>query len=327
MAALAFTAVLTPSTISLHAETDLDAFMREVLARRDDNWKKLQQYVLDEREQLEVRGPTHQPIWGERREYTWFIRDGFFIRSPVKFNGVEVGEAERRRYEAEFLRRSKAREARFNPPSPDAGTPASASASPSPDVGPPGFGGPSGEVSTNVDGLLRQAREPQFVSSAYFLRFRFEEGKYGLVGHEMLDGHDVMRVEYYPANLYSAGQQRRMARDHDPRDPRDTEVQRMMNKVALVTLWVDSASRQIVKYTFDNIDLDFLPAQWLLRLETIRATMTMGQPFPEIWLPRDLELKGAVDVAAGRFDIRWAVEYHDYRQPDVSSKVHVGADR
>ncbi len=165
------------------------------------------------------------------------------------------------------------------------------------------------------------------MSSAYFLRFKFEEGKYALVGQEMLDGHEVMRVEYYPANLYSTPQQRRMARDHNPRDPRDGEVQRMMNKVALVTLWIEPASHQIVKYTFDNIDFDFLPGQWLLRVDTVRATMTMGQPFPDIWLPRDLELNAAVDVAAGRFDIRWSVEYHDYRQADVTSKVHIGADR
>ena len=89
--------------LPLRAETDLDAFMRQVLARRDDNWKKLQQYILDEREQIELRGPNLQPIWGERREYTWYIRDGLFVRSPVRFNGVEIGEAERRKYEAEFL--------------------------------------------------------------------------------------------------------------------------------------------------------------------------------------------------------------------------------
>jgi hypothetical protein len=314
---LAFTAIFAPATSSLRAETDLGDFMRQVLVRRDDNWKKLQQYILDEREQMEIRGPNQQPIWGERREYTWFIREGFFVRSPVKFNGVEIGDTERRRYEAEFLRRSQARDARLarqgSPPSGSVPDP------PSPDVGTPGSG--------EVDGLLRQAREPQFVSSAYFLRFKFEEGKYALVGREMLDGHEVMRVEYYPANLYSTPQQRRMARDHNPRDPRDAEVQRMMNKVALVTLWIEPASHQIVKYTFDNIDFDFLPAQWLLRLETVRATMTMGQPFPDIWLPRDLELNAAVDVAAGRFDIRWSVEYHDYRQADVTSKVHIGADR
>ena len=315
--ALALVAVFAPSTSSLRAETDLGAFMREVLVRRDDNWKKLQQYILDEREQIEIRGPNHQPIWGERREYTWFIREGFFIRSPVRFNGVEIGDTERRRYEAEFLRRSQARDARL---ARQGGTSSgSAPDPPSPDVGTPRSG--------EVDGLLRQAREPQFVSSAYFLRFKFEEGKYALVGHEMLDGHEVMRVEYYPANLYSTPQQRRMARDHNPPDPRDGEVQRMMNKVALVTLWIEPASHQIVKYTFDNIDFDFLPGQWLLRVDTVRATMTMGQPFPDIWLPRDLELNAAVDVAAGRFDIRWSVEYHDYRQADVTSKVHIGADR
>ena len=31
------------------AESDLDAFMRQVMERRDDNWKKLQQYILDEK--------------------------------------------------------------------------------------------------------------------------------------------------------------------------------------------------------------------------------------------------------------------------------------
>jgi hypothetical protein len=323
------TVVFAPSTPLLQAETDLNAFMRQVLVRRDDNWRKLQQYVLDEREQMEIRGPTHQPIWGERREYTWYIREGFYNRSPVKFNGVEISDSERRRYEAEFLRRSQARDARLSRQGsgPDSasrpgGTP-SAVAPEDAQVSTPGSGG----VATSVDGLLRQAREPQFVSSAYFLRFKFEEGKYALVGREMLDGHEVMRVEYYPANLYSTLQRRRMASDHNPRDPRDAEVQRMMNKVALVTLWIEPAAHQIVKYTFDNIDFDFLPAQWLLRLDTVRATMTMTQPFPDIWLPRDLELKAAVDVASGRFDIRWAVEYHDYRQADVTSKLHIGTDR
>ncbi len=84
------------------AENDLDAFMKQVVARRDDNWKKLQQYVFDEREQLEMRGPNRVAIWGERREYTWYIRDGFFVRSPTKFNGVTIGDAERRTFEAAY---------------------------------------------------------------------------------------------------------------------------------------------------------------------------------------------------------------------------------
>src|SRR4029450_5481363 len=87
--------VLLQTVTNLHAETDLDAFMRQVLARPHDNWNTLQQYVLDEREQIEVRGPSRQPIWGEQREYTWYIRDGFFVRSPIKFEGVRLSESER----------------------------------------------------------------------------------------------------------------------------------------------------------------------------------------------------------------------------------------
>ena len=46
-----------PAAAAISAETDLDAFMKEVLVRRDDNWKKLQQFVLDEQERTEIRGP------------------------------------------------------------------------------------------------------------------------------------------------------------------------------------------------------------------------------------------------------------------------------
>ncbi len=332
---LAVTTLLVPSRGLLHAETDLDVFMRQVLARRDDNWKKLQQYILDEREQIEIRGPSRQPIWGERREYTWYIRDGYFVRSPMKFNGVEIGDADRRRYEAEFLRRSQERDARSRPQSTVDSRQSSVASGQSTidgcqssvDTRQSSADGRQpaepGDAPAGVDGLLRQAREPQFISSAYFLRFTFEDGKYALVGREMLDGHDVMRVEYYPANLYSTRQQRRMARDHDPQDPRDAEVRRMMNKVALVTLWINPSSQQIVQYTFDNVDFDFLPAQWLVRLDAVRASMTMSQPFPGIWLPRDLEFTIAADLAVGRFDLRWAVGYHDYRQADVKSKVRI----
>src|SRR5262249_8356170 len=88
-------------------QTDLDAFMQNVLAKRDENWKKLQQYVLDESEQVELRGPSKAPIWGERREYSWYIREGFFIRSPVKANGVTIPEPERRKAEDAYLKRQK----------------------------------------------------------------------------------------------------------------------------------------------------------------------------------------------------------------------------
>src|SRR6516164_7022611 len=204
--AAAVLTVSSPARVVL-AQTDLDAFMREVLAKRDDNWKKLQQYILEEREQIEVRGPTHQPLWGERREYAWFIRDGYFIRSPLTINGAKVSEAERRKYEAAFLQRTRERDERR---AAFAGRTAPADAQP-----------PAEETSPSVDGLLKQVREPGFVSSAYFLRFRFEEGKYAFVGHETLDGLDTLRIEYFPTELFTEQQRRRLARNPKRDDPRD----------------------------------------------------------------------------------------------------------
>src|SRR5262245_24274365 len=128
----------------LGAQTDLDAFMRDVLAKRDENWKKLQQYVLDERAVIDMQGPGHTQLWGERRDYTWYIRDGFFVRSPVKVNGVTIGEADRRKYETEYLERTQRRERRR-------------AANQPPDAQPPDAQPPA-----DVESLLRQTREPEF---------------------------------------------------------------------------------------------------------------------------------------------------------------------
>jgi hypothetical protein len=289
-------------------QSDLDAFMGKVLAQRDQNWKKLQQYVLDERESIDLRGPGHVPIWGERRDYTWYIRDGFFVRSPVRFNGVEIADSERREYEATYLKRQQAREKRRRP---------GEEADQAPVL-------PTGDTPRDVDGLLKQSRQPGFISSAYFLRFRFEEGKYALVGHETLDGRDVLRIEYYPSKLFG-GSDRRRNKDgaSDSDRAHDAEFQRMMNKAALVTLWVEPNAHQIVKYTFNNLPLDFLPAQWLVHVDDLRATMTMGQPFPDVWLPGDLELQIGMTLAIGQIDARYAIQYHDYRQADVTTKVKI----
>src|SRR6266566_7886299 len=202
--------------------------MRQVLARRDDNWKKLQQYILDEREQVEVRGPAHISLWGERRDYTWYLRDGFFVRSPLKVNGVTISEADRRKYEADYLQRVQKRDQR-----------ASARRTPASEP-------PPAEAPTDVAGLIRQSRQPEFISSAYFLRFTFDQGTYALVGRERLADQDVLRVEYYPTKLFS-GQERRDGQEGQDgqvgrerrggrrqQDPEDAQLNRLMNKVALI---------------------------------------------------------------------------------------------
>ena len=312
-----------PVSTLISAQSDLDAFMKDVVARRDDNWKKLQQYILDEREEISLAGPGGLRIWGEQRDYTWFIREGFFIRSPVKFNGVTISDADRRRYEDEYLRRSQRRDQRADGGGGPVGVRRkSAGATIT-------VGGDAGDEDTpsNVDGLIRQTRQPQFVSSSYFLRFKFDEGTYALVGREKFEGRDVLRVEYYPTKLYSEdrGRGRRAGR---PRvagsdDREDAEMRRLMNKVALITLWIEPASHQIVKYTFDNVDFDFLPVPWLVKVDTVKASMTMSQPFADVWLPRGIDVNVALVLAIGQFDFREAVSYHHYREATVTTKVGI----
>ena len=247
-----------------------------------------------------MRGPSRAPIWGERREYLWFIRNGFFVRSPLKYNGAEVGESERRKYEQEYLRRAERRDRQFS---------ANANV----------------EAPRDSDSIIRQARQPQFVSSAYFLRFRFEEGKYTFVGREKLDGRDVLCVEYYPAHLFNH-QQRWTGHQPSASDrARAAEMERMLNKVSLVTLWIEPNAKQIVKYTFDNVSLDFLPAPWLVHVKTGRASMTMGEPFPTVWLPRDVDASVAMTIALGEFNLNYTLQYHDYRRADVTTKVSIPA--
>src|SRR5262245_52794840 len=306
LAALAFAAVVAAAPAA-SVQSDLDDFMRQVLAHRDDNWKKLQQYVLDERESFEVRGPTRLPVLGQQRDYTWFIRDGLFVRSPVKFNGVPIGEPERRKFEAEYLERQKKRDLRAR----------GLSVEPAPSD--------DGDEVNDVGGLLRQTREPEFVSSAYFLRFKFEEGHYALVGRETLDGRDVLRIEYFPREMFTPNNRRTNGNDKDSEKDRAKmrAMQRLMNKVALITLWIEPNAHQVIKYTFDNVGFDFLPVSWLLRVSDARATMTMTQPFPDVWLPDSLEINVALMIATGQYDLRYALDYHDYRQPDVTTKVGI----
>src|SRR5215204_1852661 len=94
-ALLAQPAVPTPAK----APTDLDTFMAQALQRRDIDRKTLSDYVLDEVEEFEVLGAGKVPFARMRREYTWYVRDGIHVRSPIKFDGVPIPEADRRAYE------------------------------------------------------------------------------------------------------------------------------------------------------------------------------------------------------------------------------------
>lgn len=299
--------------------SDLDAFMEKVLARREVNRKMLNQYVLDETETFEILGPGRWPLHRSKRDFTWYERDGTHIRSPVRFNGVAINEEERRRYENAWLHREKARQERR--------------ARKEPEKGEISIG--SGGVDISGTGV---PTEPRFVSEAYFMDFKFEPGNYYLAGREKLEGQDVLRIEYYPTNLFNDHDDEKTPHEMKKKPPKNEEKQkkadekgkkieedinRKMNKTALVTLWVDPAEHQIVKYTFDNVWLDFLPAAWLVRIDDLRASMTMGQPFPGIWLPRNLNIHAGLTLALGSFEAGYGRTFADYREAQVKTTIKV----
>jgi hypothetical protein len=292
------------------AQSDLDALMGRVLLKRDDNWKKLQQYVLEERESMDVTAIDGKRVYGFAREYQWFPRNGFFVKSPLTADGVRIGEDERRRQEARWLAREQFREKRR--------AEIAAGKQPSPtDDGTVSIGIGPGGVSTSFEAELRDTLEPGFVSAAYFLDFKFEQGQYALVGREKYEGREVLKVEYYPMKMFTGGR----GRPNRELRERNKQIGKQMNKVSLVTLWVDPDDRQIVKYDFQNVDADFFPGQWLMQLESLNAGMEMSQPFPGVWLPRIVRIGFDIAFAGGNVKGRYSSEYYDYRLAEVTQRI------
>jgi hypothetical protein len=247
------------------------------------------------------------------------VKDGYFVRSPLVANGVTVSEEERRKEEARWLQRERRRDERRREREREK---AKEAGEPLPDEPEPSAA-PFGDV-------LRQQSEPSFVRAAYFLRFRFEAGRYALAGKEILGGREVLRVEYYPARLFDdeaedrtradrrAEQARRKRPGHDDHEER---IERQMNKASLVTLWILRDERQIVRYVFDNVDFGFLPGRSVARVDDLTASMTMAEAFPGIWLPQQVEARMAMAFAPGTVEARYDITYADYKEAGVTVRV------
>jgi hypothetical protein len=302
---------------------DLDKFMERVLQRRDENWKKLHDYILSETERFDVSGPGGVRLEGTRREYSWFVRDGYLVRSPLKFDGVTISEAERRAHEDKWLAEEKAREEKR---SKREAAPGKANA----DV--------AGQAADQapVEGLMDRRFEPRFVSEAYFLRFKFEPGNYYLVGRERLEGHDVLRIEYYPTGMFGdhgRGRGGETARAKPPQGGRagtakprndedlDRRIEQNMNKVSLVTLWIEPNEHQVVRYTFDDVDFGFLPGRWLVRVDKVTASMTMARVLDGVWLPREITFQGGFTLATGGYRFEYARQFRDHRRAETGARI------
>lgn len=307
---------------SARQQTDLDRLMAETLRNRNEAWLRLHDYILDERESFEILGDDRLALQGFRREYTWFLRDGYLVRSPVRSNGVMISEPERRRYEETWLKEEKDREARQK--AREEKNAQEAAARQTAAVDPP----------MSVEDVVRQNPQSRFMSEAYFMKFRFEPGNYYLAGREEIDGRPVLKIEYYPTRMFS--DQDREARRDDPSATKQTSkssrerdreqeledrIDRSMNKVTLVTLWVDPEERQIVRFLFDNADFGFLPYRQIVRVEQIKAEMTMGRYFDGVWLPKEIRATGAATLATGTLRFNYARAFYDYRMGEVRARI------
>ena len=488
--ALSLAPAAAPRAGQAGADNELDRFMEQVLAKREENAAARLQFILDETSEVQLSGPGGVPLWGMRGDYTWYERDGVFIRSPIRLDGVAIGEAERREYEADWLRREawRTRRRQRDRESParwsrrsardnvriaierewgggvdealldsiaeqarnwNDGQAAMIAAADRilesrggiaavgfdravaqaragfsmleeerlnrdevramldgaiPQIAPAGASATDGEfarflelfelavrdglriapveaaavdalaAAVGTDGVadggqrvaalrevnrallaLLEARagadasggseetgtgaaatgsdpvwdglEPRFVSDSYFLDFEFEPGRYYLVGRERFDGRDVVRIEYYPAQMFSDDDSDPdavggLGGDEDARErAHERDVERDMDKTALVTLWIDPAEHQIVRYTFENLGFDFLPRRWLFRLEEVTATMTMRQPFDGVWLPAEVEMGAALSLATGRYEMRGSRRYANYREAASGGRI------
>ena len=160
---------------------------------------------------------------------------------------------------------------------------------------------------------VKKREEKEGVDRDRFFGFKFEPGNYYFAGRQEFEGREVVAVEYYPETFFSD-------EEDEEEDPEDKEIEKKLNKVFLITMLIDPAEHQIVQMTIDNVGFDFLPGGWLIRIGTIEASMTMHQPFGDIWLPRDIIAYGKVKTAAGDLAVRYRMAFQDYAIAETKAR-------
>lgn len=240
-------------------------------SRQAAEWRRLGDFVLRETLAVAIDAPHRSPLAGFRRtrEYEWFVRDGWAIRSPVRVDGVVVGEERRRGYERDWRRAERRRRA-----SPDAGDP-----------------GP----------------EPGFVTDFhYFLDWDLEPGDCYFVGREAAMGRDAVRLECYPTGSLPEEAANRLDRG--------------IRKSSMLTLWIDAEARRIVRYSFANSGLDFLPLRWLARADGFLAALEMA-PVGGVWMPARMDLSARITTARGELDVTVTQRFFEYREAETGARL------
>ena len=89
------------------AQDDVDAFMEKVLEKRELNWEATYDYVFNEVERFRISGVEIAALQSFDQEYTWYVRDGYLVRSPWSINGVEVDKETREKAELDWIEKVK----------------------------------------------------------------------------------------------------------------------------------------------------------------------------------------------------------------------------
>lgn len=163
-----------------------------------------------------------------------------------------------------------------------------------------------------------QRRKKRPLARENFFGFKFEPGNYFLAGKERLEGRDVLVVEYYPEHLFDDETQ---GEDEATDSEAERDFEQAFEKTSRVKLWILPQEDQIVKMTFDNVGLEFLPYRWLIRVDDIRATLVMDKPIANVWLPREIVATGKVSTAAASLTVKYEREFFDYREADVKVRM------
>ena len=152
-----------------------------------------------------------------------------------------------------------------------------------------------------------------------FMGFEFEPGNYLYAGSRTFEGRDVVVIEYYPEKMFSADEDDEDDNEDEETDPRDEELEAALNKVFLVTLLIDPEEHQIVKMTLDNYGFDFLPARWLVQIDTVEASLVMHKALDAVWLPREIQFTGKVNTAGGGLAIEYLSSFYDYAKAETGA--------
>ena len=267
------------------AQDDIDAFMEQVLAKREINWEQVYDFVFGEVERFRITGMEIAALQSFDQEYTWYVRDGYLVRSPWKVNGVEVDDATREKDELEWIESVQADDE---------------------------------ETRIERDAFFDFEFEPG--NYLYAGREMFEGRE--VVRIEYYPTNAFFEDDDERPRDEADNERRRRDEEDDGFD--EEEFEHMFAKTSLVTMLVLAEEHQIVMWTFENVGFEFLPYRWLVRMDELHASMIMGQPVEGVWLPREIHASAAASTASFNLAVEYSREFADYKETAVGGGVVFG---